>query len=115
MSGAKSDWVQTHHVRTIHEQALATVRRYKSCEIELIEILERADKAKVHYMLKYSSLFKYATDGLGLSPEVAYIYINVARKAAQLPALKAQIKSGEITVSKAKKISPVLTEENQTH
>lgn len=99
----------------IHQKALRIAQSYKRCEVELIEVLEEADKHKVHYKLGFSSLFKYATDGLGLSPEVAYIFINVARKSAQIPALKVELKTGSITVSKAKRISSVINSENQSH
>jgi len=89
-------------VQSIHKKALEIVQRYKASEVELIDILEKADVHKVQYLLGYSSLFKYATHGLGLSQEVAYIYINVARKSKEVPALKAEIQNGSITVSKAK-------------
>src|SRR5690606_12911467 len=78
-------------VQSIHKKALEIVQRYKASEVELIDILEKADVHKVQYLLGYSSLFKYATHGLGLSQEVAYIYINVARKSKEVPALKAEI------------------------
>ncbi len=52
---------------------------------------------------------------LKLSEEVAYIYINVARKARQIPALKEEIRKGTITVTKAKKITSVINAANQSH
>ena len=100
-------------VQGIHEDALLVVKKYKTCEVELIEILEKSDQFRVHYALGFSSLFKYATDGLGLSPEVAYTFINVARKTKEVPALKEEIKRGAITVSKAKRILSVLNHHNQ--
>ena len=105
--------IRSSVVQSIHEEALSVVKRYKVCEVELIEIFEKSDQFKVHYALGFSSLFKYATDGLGLSPEVAYTFINVARKTKEVPALKEEIKQGTITVSKAKRISPVLNGANQ--
>jgi hypothetical protein len=50
---------------------------------------------------------------LGLSEEVTYIFISVARKAREVPALKEEIKRGAITVSKAKRISSVINATNQ--
>lgn len=99
----------------IHSQAMEIVRHYKNCEVDLIEILQKVDLLKVFYSLGYSSLFKYAVDGLGLSEEVAYIFINVARKSKEIPALKEEIKKGSITVSKAKRLTAVLNHENQHH
>ncbi len=99
----------------IHEKALQAVLNFKRCEVELIEVLAQVDQHKVYYALGYSSLFKYATDGLGLSPECAYIFINVSRKSIEVPALKEEIRLGTITVSKAKRITPVLNTNNQEY
>jgi len=101
--------------RTIHAEALAAVREYKRCEVRLIEVLQQADDHRIYGSLGYNSLFRYASDGLGLSEEVAYVFINVARKARQVPALKEEISRGTISITKAKKISPVLNSENQKH
>lgn len=99
----------------IHHQAMTAVKNFKVCEVELLNALEEADKFRVFTSLNFSSLFKYATDGLGLSDDVAYVFINVARKSRQVPELKTAIASGEITVSKAKKITAVINPENKNH
>lgn len=100
-------------VLQIDKQAREVVSRYRRCEIELIEILQQADSARVCYALGFNSLFKYCVDGLGLSEEVAYVFINVARKAKEIPALEEEIRTGKLTVSKARRIVPVLRLENQ--
>ena len=109
-NGYNSD---THHPSArhtdIHQRALIRAQNYRASEIELIEALEEVDGHRVFYQYGYSSLFTYTTEALGLSPEVAYIFINVCRKTREVPALKEEIKSGAITVSKAKKLTPVLT------
>ena len=102
-------------VQEIHEKALAAARRFKAAEVELIEVLQLVGEHRVFYHYKFNSLFQYAVQALSLSEEVAYIYINVSRKAAQVPRLKEEIAAGRITVSKAKTISSVLTPENQEH
>jgi hypothetical protein len=98
-----------NNIAQIHERALAVASRYKSAEIGLIEILQLVGEYRVFYHLKYNSLFQYAVQALGLSEEVAYIFINVSRKASEVPKLKEDIQAGRISVSKAKTISPVLT------
>lgn len=102
-------------IEQIHLRAQTAVRLYKKCEIDLIEILEEAETFRVHISLGYSSLFNYATAGLDLSEEVAYTFINVARKAREIPALKTKIREGTISLSKARRITAVLTKENQKH
>ena len=54
-----------------------------------------------------------AVDRLKLSESTALNFINVARKAVQVPALQAEIRAGHVSVSKARKIVPVLTPQNQ--
>ena len=102
-------------IQKVHEVALKIAQKFKSSEIELIEILQEVDRLKVHYHYQFSSLFQYATNHLKLSEEVAYIFINVARKSREIPALKEEIKRGAITVSKAKRMTSVITKENQDH
>lgn len=102
-------------VEQIHLRAQTAVRLYKKCEADLIEIFESADKFRVHIALGYSSLFNYATSALGLSEEVAYTFINVARKVREVPELKTKIREQKISVSKARRITAVLTKENQKH
>ena len=102
-------------IESIHQKAKTTSEKYKRCEIDLIEVLQAVDQYKVFRAYNYSSLFKYATGELALSSDVAYIFINVARKSTEVPALKEEIKKGAITVSKAKRITSVLTPENQDH
>jgi hypothetical protein len=99
----------------IHAKALAAAQTYRRSEFELLEVLQEVDINKVFYHYGYNSLFKYATDALGLSEEVAYIYINVCRKAQEVPALKEEIKNGSLSVSKAKRITSILNSENQNH
>jgi len=99
----------------IHKHALEVVQRYHRSEIELLEALDRVDTNRVYTRMGYSSLFQYAVKALQLSEEVAYVFINVARKSREVPALKTKIKDGSITVSKARKITSVLNKQNQDH
>lgn len=99
----------------LHEEALAIVARYKTCEFDLVEVLQKIDRHQIYLSRMFRSLYQYATEGLGLSEEIAYAFINVARKSNEIPALKEEIKSGALTVAKAKRITAVLTRENQNH
>lgn len=101
--------------KEIHKRALEVSCRYKKSEIELIEILEEVDRYKVFYKYKCNSLFQYVNQELGLSKEVTSIFINVARKTREIPALKEEIKKGAITISKARRMTSVITPQNQDH
>lgn len=50
--------------------------------------------------------------GLGLSEGRAYNFILVARSAAKIVKLQDALRAGEITLSKAKRLAPIITEEN---
>ena len=97
----------------IHSDALEASLRYKRAETDLIEILQRAEGHQVYLQRGHSSLFQYVTAELGLSESVAYNLIAVARKSAEVPELKAEIKLGTITLSNARRIVPVLTTQNK--
>ncbi|MGE3758055.1 MAG: hypothetical protein AB7H97_09870, partial [Pseudobdellovibrionaceae bacterium] len=100
--------------KQIHGRAMEVAKSYKRSEIELIEILEQVDRYRIYYQHKCNSLFSYATDVLKLSNEVAYIFIGVARKTQEVPELKEEIRNGSITVSKAKRMTSVITKENKS-
>jgi hypothetical protein len=70
-------------------------------------------KQQVYRQLGYGSLFAYTTQELKPSEAVAYMFIQVARKAKEIPELKEAINQGEITISKAQRVASVLTPENQ--
>lgn len=97
----------------IHKKALEVATRFKQAEADLISVLQEVDHAKVFLMLGYTSLFNYCVQALGLSEGVAYNFVTVARKAREVPVLQSAIQNGSLSVSKARKIAPVLTLANQ--
>jgi len=99
----------------LHSKAQELVTRYLKTEADLIEIFQKMDHLKAYRELGSPSLYAYATEKLGLPDGAAYNLITVARKAREVPALQAEIKNGSLTVSKARRISSVVTLENQDH
>jgi 5-methylcytosine-specific restriction endonuclease McrA len=97
----------------LHSQALEISARYQKAEAELVEILQRVEEHRVFLKRGHASLFSYVTRELGLSESAAYSLITVARKAREVPALKAQLRSGAMTLSNARRVASVLTSENQ--
>lgn len=97
----------------IHKKALEVASRFKQAEADLILILQEVEIARVFIKLGYTSLFSYCVQALGLSESVAANFITVARKAREVPVLQAAIQTGSLPVSKARKITPVLTLANQ--
>ena len=97
---------------TLHQRAMECAKRYLQLETELIEILQSIDEQKTFRVLGFSSLFQYCLKALGLSENQSYAFIQVSRKAREVPALKAAINMGTLSVNQAKKITSVITSEN---
>ena len=102
-------------IKSIHEQAVEIAKRFRKAEYDLIDILQQIDDKKVFMHLGYSSLFDYALRALKLSEANTSNFIAVARKSKCIPELKKAIHSGDLSVSKARKITPVITKENSQH
>lgn len=97
----------------LHRRALEATRRFFQAEAELLDLIQKIDACKGFRELGHTSLFSYAVGELKLSESVALNLINVARKAVQVLALKAEIQTGNLSVCKARKIVPVLNLQNQ--
>ena len=97
----------------IHAQALEISTRYKRTEAELIDIFQQVEEHRVFIQRGHSSLFNYVVEELGLGENTAYSLITVARKAREVPKLKAQLQAGAMTISNARRVASVLTRANQ--
>jgi hypothetical protein len=92
----------------IHLQAVEISHRYKRAETELIEIIQKVDKHQVFIKRGHSSLYFYLTRELGLSENIAYALITVARKCTEVPELQSLLEAGDITMSNARRVATVL-------
>jgi len=97
----------------LHTKMLSLANNYKKAEIDFIEGLIDADKKKLCYKMRYSSLFQYVVQGLGLSEDKASTLIGLARKSIEVPQLGVEIKKGTISVYKAKRILSVINNSNK--
>jgi len=100
-------------ISLLHSQALAYAKTYLNAESGLIRVLQEIESCRGYRELGFKSLFEYAVSALGLSESVTYNLITVARKSLEVPMLQKKIEAGEITLSNARKIAPVLTIETQ--
>jgi len=98
--------------QSLHEQALLISKNFKKCETDLIDILQKVEVGRVHCALGFPNLFQYANECLMLSEANSYTYTQIAKKAKEIPALKTEIEKGNLEISKARRILPVITEEN---
>jgi 5-methylcytosine-specific restriction endonuclease McrA len=100
------------NISILHQEALRIARVLSENEYLMIEVLQKIDDQKIYRFLKFKSLFQYATLGLRLSDERAYNFIRVARKAREVSKLQEALKTGQVTLSKARKITSVISNEN---
>lgn len=100
-------------IRALDEKAIQVAKVHRNCEAELIGILQDIDKLRGYLHFESTSLHDYAIRRLKISEATACNLIAVARKALEVPELKVAIEAGELSVSKARKITPVLTVENK--
>jgi hypothetical protein len=96
----------------LHQQALDLSRELSRLEWRMIEVLQEIDQTKLYRHLGHSSLFQYAVNALNLSESVAYCFITVARKSKVVSDLKVAIQNQTLSVSKASRMVPVLTNQN---
>ncbi|MES2854673.1 MAG: hypothetical protein V4692_02365, partial [Bdellovibrionota bacterium] len=96
----------------IHNAAMLIAKNLKQSYLQLFEILLIVEARKLYYEFEVPSLHTYCVELLELSTHVAKDFITVVRASAKVPALAAAIRSQKLTVSKARKICPVITDAN---
>jgi hypothetical protein len=106
---------QLKHIHSLHHEAVLISQNLHRQEFLMIEILQRIDAKKVYRVLGFKSLYQYATVALKLSESRAYAFILVARRASGLSKMQEALKSGELSLSKAKRITSVIGKENEEH
>lgn len=100
--------------RAVHERALRRAQKYLVSEAELLESIIEVDQLKLYEKFGESHLTPYCMKHLGLSEDVAAIFVRVARRSVKVPELRQAIAEGELCVNKAKTIASVITGENQS-
>jgi hypothetical protein len=96
----------------LHQEAIQLAQEFTRVESKLVDVIQRIDKEKPFRQMGFASLFEYVNKGLKLSESVAYGLITVARKSVEVPELKIAIEQGELSLSQAKRVTSVITNEN---
>jgi hypothetical protein len=97
----------------LHNRILCLARLHRKTEARLIDHLQEAEKCRLFLHRGHSSLFRYVCDELRFSEAMTSNLITVARKAREIPELKEEIRKGNLSVSKLRKVCPVIDEKNQ--
>lgn len=101
------------NLEKLHNQIIYLAREHRKTEAKLIDQLQRADELRLYLHRGHASLFRYVCDQLGFSEAMTSNLITVARKAREIPALKEEIRKGNLSVSKIRKVCPVIDKKNQ--
>jgi hypothetical protein len=110
--------MQPHDLRSLTDTELLgrlsdLVRQSRRVEAELIAHLGEVDARRLYQGEAAASMFVYATRVLHLSEAEAYLRITLARAARKHPALLARLASGDLNLSGAVLLAPLLTVGNR--
>ncbi len=83
-----------------------------SKEAELLSVLIQMHKENWFRRLGYPGIFDYVTKELKLSEAQAFYYKKVMEKSFEVPRLSEAVINGELSLSKARRIVPVVTLSN---
>jgi len=97
----------------VHQSAMTLAKRHQEVESDLIMILEKVERLKVHRDFGLSP-FQYATTVLKLDPAIAYALIAIVRKSKEVPELGMAVRENRLSAFKANRIVASLTPQNSS-
>ncbi len=100
-------------VQKIHDRAICAVKVYRQGQNDLIQTLQEMDRCHGYRDFHCKSLWQYCLEKLKLDESEASALIGIARKSCDVPELKKAVESGQIHVSNARQIVPVLNRDNK--
>jgi len=96
----------------LDEKAKGLAKNYLRTEAALLSLLMEMTRRRVFPELNFSGVFDYCERRLKLSRAQSYYFQTVASKSEEVPELKRAVTSGELTLSQARRIVPVLSKQN---
>lgn len=100
------------NIEELDTKARNLAQDYLRTEGELLSLLMQMRKQRVFPALNYSGIFDYCERALRFSRAQAFYFKSVAEKAEEVPEIKTAIQRGEITLSEARRIVPVVNPTN---
>lgn len=96
----------------LHLKAISYAKNFLAAERQLLDVLMEMRQKSLFVELGYTGIYSYCLKALGLSESQACYFSQVARKSKEVPELKKAIDAGKLSVSKARRIVPVVNPEN---
>ena len=103
----------SERTQRIHKSGLSNSRMMRQGEQNLLDDLRLMDETGGFAEFKSESLYAYAVDWWALTPAVALNLIAIMRRGRQVPELIDAIKSGQINMSAARTLTPVINRTNK--
>lgn len=100
-------------VKAVHERCVENARRFKESQKDLILDLKEMDQLKGYLDFGCKDLKEYARIELGLSKDVAWTLVTLAKASKIIPAFNDKIQEDKIDITHARMIAPILNPENQ--
>src|SRR3982751_4431806 len=92
----------------------ALAARERLATAHLIASLIEMERRGLHRGLGFSSMFAYCTRRLHLSEDATFNRLEVARAARKIPAVLDALAEGSLTLTAARLLAPLLTDENHS-
>jgi glutaredoxin len=113
MSCVNGECFMTQTSLEFDTRAKSLAKDYLNTESKLLDLLIQMKRKKVFPELNYNSIFDYCERALNLSRAQSFYFKSVAEKSEEIPEIQKAIAQGNLTLSKARRIVPVITPQNQ--
>jgi len=99
--------------QVLDEKAKHLAQHLLQTEAQVLTTLMEMSRSRAFAELNYSGVYDYCLRRLGFSKEQSYYFKKVAEVSVTVPELKAAIAKGELSISTARRIAPILNRANQ--
>src|SRR5688572_18878065 len=99
-------------IHTLDDKAKSLAKDYLRTEAQILSVLIEMRERRAFAALNYIGVFDYCERALKLSRAQSYYFNSVAEKSDEVPEIKAAVIQGELTLSQARRIVPVITKDN---
>jgi len=98
----------------LHERAQFLAQTHKQTEAELVSVLLQMVRQKMFVSLGYTGVFSYCQRVLEFSEAQCSYFQRVVNASIQVRTLEVAVTSGELSLSRSRRIVPVVTKANAT-
>jgi len=106
-------YIANQPARAVHAELLSSIKAMDSAKHNAVLWFADIMNRKLYRELGYSSMQQYATAALEFSRTRVFDFIRLAQKLDQLPAVKAQVASGELGYTKARELIKVASPQTE--